>query len=176
MRTTYLLKQLSSLILPVMVLILVPGCIERNLTITSLPAFVVGLVTMCSGVTIMADTIYTFITKGSGTLAPWFPTGKLVITGLYRYVRNPMIIGVLIVLLGESLSILSWKILKWAIIFFLINHSWFLLFEEPSLEKRFGPEYRDYKRRVPRWIPHLQPNKPQANGSFKPDAKDGSVG
>jgi protein-S-isoprenylcysteine O-methyltransferase Ste14 len=172
MRTTYLLKQLISLILPITVLILVPMSLEPAITISSNPAFTAGLLVIAAGLSMMVVTVYTFITKGNGTLAPWFPTGKLVVTGLYRYVRNPMIIGVLMVLLGESLAILSWSILKWAIIFFLINQAWFLLFEEPSLEKRFGVEYRNYKKRVPRWIPNLQPDKPQANGFINPDAID----
>ena len=176
MRTTYLLKQLISLILPITVLILISRFLERNITVPSLASLIPALFVMGTGGTILAITVYTFITKGSGTLAPWFPTGKLVITGLYRYVRNPMIIGVLIVLLGESLMLLSWKILLWMILFFLINQFWFLLFEEPSLEKRFGAEYRDYKKRVPRWVPNLQPDKPQANRSFKQDVVDGSVG
>ena len=101
----------------------------------------------------MALTIFRFITIGKGTLAPWFPTGKLVVTGLYKYVRNPMIIGVLMVLPGEAIAVLSLSILLWMFIFFLINHLFFLLYEEPNLEKRFGEEYSSYKKRVPRWIP-----------------------
>jgi len=169
MRTTYLLKQLISLVLPITVLVLVPMSLERNFTIGSIPAFAAGLLVMTAGLSVLVVTVYTFVTRGNGSLAPWFPTGKLVITGLYRYVRNPMIIGVLLVLLGESLAILSWKILKWAMIFFLINQAWFLLFEEPSLEKRFGDEYRHYKKMVPRWIPAFR----QDPSEGKEDAKTG---
>ena len=68
-----------------------------------------------------------------------------------------MIIGVLIVLIGESVSILSLNILIWALIFFIINNVYFLVYEEPNLEKRFGNEYREYKRNVPRWIPRFKP-------------------
>jgi protein-S-isoprenylcysteine O-methyltransferase Ste14 len=68
-----------------------------------------------------------------------------------------MIMGVLTVLIGESLAILSFNILIWALIFFIINNVYFLVYEEPNLEKRFGNEYREYKRNVPRWIPRLKP-------------------
>jgi protein-S-isoprenylcysteine O-methyltransferase Ste14 len=105
----------------------------------------------------MIITISIFIRIGKGTLAPWSPTKKLVITGIYRYVRNPMIIGVLIVLIGESISILSLKILIWALIFFIINNIYFLFYEEPDLEKRFGNDYKEYKKNVPRWIPRFKP-------------------
>jgi len=80
-----------------------------------------------------------------------------VIVGLYRYARNPMIIGVLLVLIGESLAFLSMKIALWTITFFIINNIYFVLYEEPGLEKRFGKEYLDYKRKVKRWIAGTKP-------------------
>jgi len=149
----FAVKQLISFILPLIVLILVPLALEPEFLVASLPALITGLLVMLAGLTVIALTIFRFIIIGKGTLAPWFPTGKLVVTGLYKYVRNPMIIGVLIVLLGESIAVLSIKILIWMLLFFLINHLFFLLYEEPNLEKRFGDEYRSYKKRVPRWIP-----------------------
>lgn len=152
----YLLKHLTSLILPVTVLILVPLAIEKDIAIKTISALVVGLLLMLAGLAIMAITIFKFITVGKGTLAPWFPTGKLLVGGLYCYVRNPMIIGVLTVLFGESIAILSLHILIWTGLFFLINQIYFLVYEEPTLEKRFGEEYRSYKSRVPRWIPSLK--------------------
>ncbi len=79
---------------------------------------------------------------------------------MYAYVRNPMILGVIIVLLGESLVISSWSIFAWAILVFLINTVYFIFSEEPGLQKRFGEEYREYKRNVPRWIPRSKPWKP----------------
>lgn len=111
---------------------------------------------MCLGLYIMTRTISAFIRIGKGTLAPWSPAKKLITNGMYRHIRNPMIMGVLIVLTGESLAIVSLKILSWAVIFFVLNTVYFLIFEEPGLEKRFGEEYRDYKRNVPRWIPRLK--------------------
>jgi protein-S-isoprenylcysteine O-methyltransferase Ste14 len=111
----------------------------------------------------MIMTISTFIRIGKGTLAPWSPTRKLVIGGMYGYVRNPMIMGVLIVLIGESIAILSLKIFIWAVIFFIINNIFFFLYEEPNLEKKFGAEYQEYKKNVPRWIPRLK--------AFVPDSE-----
>lgn len=154
------LKQLSSLILPVTVLILVPLWIEKDISIKNNFAFAAGILVILTGLTVMIVTISSFVTIGKGTLAPWFPTGKLVVTGLHAYVRNPMIIGVLTVLLGESAAILSRPILVWLILFFLINNLYFLLFEEPNLERRFGKDYLDYKKKVPRWIPNLKQYKP----------------
>jgi len=115
---------------------------------------------MCLGMYLMTVTISSFIRIGKGTLAPWSPTKKLVITGLYSYVRNPMILGVLITLIGESITITSVKIFIWSVIFFIINNIYFTLFEEPNLERRFGEEYKEYKRNVPRWIPRLKPFQP----------------
>lgn len=160
MTISNLLKHLSSLILPITVLILVPVWIEKDISIKNIFSFAAGILIMLTGFTILFVTIFSFVTIGKGTLAPWFPSGKLVVTGLYVYVRNPMIIGVLIVLLGESVAILSRPILVWSILFFLINSLYFLWFEEPSLEKRFGKDYLHYKNKVPRWIPNLKPYKP----------------
>jgi len=155
-----LLKQLVSFILPITVLILVPLSIERNISITYLFAFMLGLPVILMGLFIMAMTISTFIRIGRGTLAPWSPTRKLITGGMYGYVRNPMIMGVLTVLIGESVAILSIAIFMWAVIFFLVNNIYFTLYEEPNLEKKFGNEYREYKKNVPRWIPRTKPIRP----------------
>lgn len=158
-----ILKNIFSLILPVTVLILVPMSIEKNWTIRYDLNFYLGLIPMIAGLSVMAITISSFIRIGKGTLAPWSPTKKLVIVGPYRYVRNPMIIGVLTVLLGEALIVWSMPILKWAGLFFLINTIYFILSEEPGLEDRFGDDYRQYKKNVSRWIPRITP--------FDPDKK-----
>jgi len=108
----------------------------------------------------MTITISSFVHTGKGTLAPWSPPGKLVIKGPYRYVRNPMILGVLLVLLGEALGLWSESILIWAGEFVLINTISFIIYEEPNLEKRFGDDYRQYKKDVPRWLPRFTPVDP----------------
>jgi len=153
-------KQIFSFILPVTVLIIIPWTIEYDITSDNIFSLLAGILIMCLGMYLMTVTISSFIRIGKGTLAPWSPTKKLVITGLYSHVRNPMILGVLITLIGESITITSVKIFIWSVIFFIINNIYFTLFEEPNLERRFGEEYKEYKRNVPRWIPRLKPFQP----------------
>jgi protein-S-isoprenylcysteine O-methyltransferase Ste14 len=157
------LNQIISFFLPIIVLIIVPLCIEKDLTIKSCTAFIPGVIIMGMGFYAITMTVSSIIRIGKGTLAPWSPSRHLVMGGMYGYVRNPMILGVLIVLTGESVALLSYRILTWAVIFFLVNTVWFIVFEEPSLEKKFGEEYREYKKKVPRWIPRLKPYKVESD-------------
>jgi protein-S-isoprenylcysteine O-methyltransferase Ste14 len=156
-------KQLSSFILPITVLILVPLAIERHWEVAFDIFLIVGLLSAATGFILMIGCIAMFIRIGKGTLAPWSPTEKLVCRGVYAYTRNSMITGVLGVLLGESLVFHSIPIFIWLIVFFIINTAYFLFSEEPGLAKRFGREYLNYKQNVPRWIPRLTPWKPQGN-------------
>jgi protein-S-isoprenylcysteine O-methyltransferase Ste14 len=133
-----ILKNIISFILPFTALILIPLYIEPDISIKQLYSLVTGLIIISIGLCIMTLTISLFIRIGKGTLAPWSPTRRLVIRGMYRHVRNPMISGVLIVLTGESIAILSLNIFIWTVIFFIINNMYFVLYEEPNLEKRFG--------------------------------------
>lgn len=151
------------LILPFTVTVLVPywiydgerGVIPDNLWVRSL-----SIVFLLAGLSLFAFTVFLFYSRGKGTLAPWTPTKRLVIAGPYRYCRNPMISGVLSVLIGEALLFHSGNIMIWAGTFFLINTLYFIFSEEPGLLKRFGDDYRQYKQHVPRWIPRLTPYKP----------------
>ena len=152
-----MIKQIISLILPVTVLVIVPLSIEPDWKIAFGWSTIPGSALILSGLAIMAVTISLFIRLGRGTLAPWSPTQKLVIAGPYRYVRNPMILGVLTVLLGEAACTGSTRLLIWAALFFTINSIYFILYEEPDLEERFGKPYTDYKQQVSRWIPRLRP-------------------
>lgn len=94
---------------------------------------------------------------GNGTIMPWIPSKKLVVVSLYRFVRNPMILSLLVVLLGEAVAFESVGIYILAALFFIINTLYFRFSEEPGLEKRFGEEYLEYKRNVPRWMPRTSP-------------------
>jgi len=120
---------------------------------------IAGLLLATCGLLLFLYTVFLFRKAGKGTLAPWAPTQKLVISGPYNYCRNPMISGVLFILTGEALVLNSPGILIWAGIFFLVNTVYFIGMEEPGLEKRFGEAYRQYKKNVPRWIPRLTPYK-----------------
>ena len=118
---------------------------------------IIGCIFIIVGFTVQYKTNLDFARMGKGTLAPWTPTQHLVTVGLYQYVRNPMILGVLLVLLGEAVLFGATLILFWFGIFWIMNHIWFIRWEEPDLERRFGNEYREYKANVPRWIPRRKP-------------------
>jgi protein-S-isoprenylcysteine O-methyltransferase Ste14 len=109
------------------------------------------------GLLIMYKTISLFASVGEGTLAPWDPPRKLVVRGIYRYVRNPMISGVLSILLGEAAIFGSLALLVWFLVFFAFQAIYMPLVEERGLARRFGEDYLVYKRNVPRWIPRLTP-------------------
>ena len=158
------LKQLLPFMLPLTVLVLIPFAIESRFAIRVDIEFVIGVLLAVAGLILLAVTASMFIRFGRGTIAPWNPTRKLIVSGLYLHVRNPMIIGVLTALLGESLIFHSVQIFTWLIAFFIINDIYFVFSEEPGLTKRFGEEYLEYKRNVPRWIPRLRP--------WKIDTKD----
>jgi protein-S-isoprenylcysteine O-methyltransferase Ste14 len=98
-----------------------------------------------------------FSNIGEGTLAPWAPTQKLVVVGIYRYMRNPMITGVLFALLGEWIVLSNYALFLWFLFFFLGNHVYFIKSEEPGLVARFGEEYELYRENVPRWLPRRTP-------------------
>jgi protein-S-isoprenylcysteine O-methyltransferase Ste14 len=116
----------------------------------------IGAGVIAVGLLLMARTIALFHRVGRGTLAPWNPTARLVVLGVYRHVRNPMISGVLCILLGEAALFGSGALLTWFAIFAAVNAIYIPLLEEPGLERRFGADYALYKRNVPRWIPRLR--------------------
>jgi protein-S-isoprenylcysteine O-methyltransferase Ste14 len=116
-----------------------------------------GLVLIALGLALVAWTVTLFARIGRGTLAPWDPTSRLVVAGPYRHVRNPMISGVLAVLLGEAAVFASMPLLLWFATVFLVNAVYFPLVEEPGLRRRFGDEYEAYRANVPRWIPRRRP-------------------
>ena len=116
-----------------------------------------GFLFIGAGLCLFVATVRLFVLIGRGTLAPWNPTQKLVVHGVYRHVRNPMISGVSCILLGEALLSLSPPVFGWFGLFLFVNMIYMPLLEEPGLEKRFGVEYLRYKENVPRWIPRLKP-------------------
>jgi len=117
--------------------------------------FPTALLLLLTGSFLFAITVDLFHIDGKGTLAPWDPTQKLVVRGPYKLVRNPMITGVLGILLGESLLLGTFVLGLWTATFFSINHVYFILSEEPGLLKRFGSEYEAYMKDVPRWLPKV---------------------
>lgn len=112
-----------------------------------------GAIFIIVGLVLFSWCVSLFARVGQGTLAPWDPTRNLVAVGPYRFVRNPMISGVALMLIGQALLWGSWLVGFWACVFICINHIYFVLSEEPGLEKRFGENYGVYKANVPRWVP-----------------------
>lgn len=105
-------------------------------------------------------TMRLFVTEGEGTPAPWDPPRKFVASGPYRHTRNPMLTAVILMILAEAAALNSLALAGWAACFFVLNTAYFIFFEEPGLERRFGKTYKDYKNSVPRWIPTLRPYRP----------------
>jgi protein-S-isoprenylcysteine O-methyltransferase Ste14 len=97
-----------------------------------------------------------FTFKGHGTPAPIDPPKELVASGLYRFVRNPIYVGVFLILLGHFLWLGFWSLLVYGGLASLGTHLFVTLYEEPTLRKRFGSSYEDYLSRVPRWIPRFR--------------------
>ncbi len=157
----------SSFMLPLIVMIFIPWFlmwISEDVTIgwflpwpLDLAVSLIGTLLLLSGIALLVICIRMFATIGKGTLAPWAPTQKLVVVGIYRNMRNPMITGVLIGLFGESIILSSYAVFLWAMFFFLGNHIYFIKSEEPGLLKRFGNEYKTYFENVPRWWPRRTP-------------------
>lgn len=96
-----------------------------------------------------------FAVKGRGTPAPIDPPKELLVSGLYRYVRNPMYIGILLILLGEAFLFCSLALLFYSVIMLVVFHLFVVLYEEPTLAKKFGESYRRYCLEVPRWLPRF---------------------
>jgi len=149
-----------SFVFPVIVLILVPWGIHAWLEPLSFKpdfAFLAGMLMLLTGLSFLAWTNVLFVVYGEGTLAIWDKTKKLVVLGPYRYVRNPMILGVITALWGETLIFNSVYVFAWSLLFWGINHLYFIYKEEPDLEKQFGEVYVRYKQQVPRWFPLAEP-------------------
>jgi len=125
------------------------------LGISSLP--LVGVLLIAAGLTVLLDSFARFALQGLGTPAPIFPTRHLVVSGLFRYVRNPMYVAVVSLILGQGLFFGSLLILEYGIAVWVGFYLFVLIYEEPALRKNYGPEYEEFCANVPRWIPHLRP-------------------
>ncbi len=156
------------LLLPGMVLVVIPGVILwlggtdtlglwRSVPSSKVFLPFIGIICVCLGLLLIVVTIRLFVTVGKGTLAPWEPPQHLVVRGVYRHVRNPMISGVGLVFLGESLLTASLPLFGWFLVFLIVNMVYIPLSEEPGLVRRLGDDYRAYQRNVPRWVPRLKP-------------------
>lgn len=108
------------------------------------------------GILVLLWSFWNFLKEGRGTPAPVDPPKELVAVGFYRYVRNPMYVGVLAAILGHFLWFGYWNLLIYTVLVFIAFHIFVTYYEEPTLKKKFGAAYEDYRRNVPRWIPRFR--------------------
>ncbi len=119
------------------------------------PVHLVALLTSGAGIVLLAVCIWEFASRGRGTLAPLDPPRELVVEGLYRLVRNPMYLGVTLIVLGEALLLRSGGLLVYWGIWFAVVNLVVHFYEEPGLRRRFGASYDRYASSVGRWVPRL---------------------
>ena len=118
---------------------------------------VIGAVMIAAGIAVVLDSFARFALQGLGTPAPILPTSHLVVSGLYQYVRNPMYVGVLAIILGQGLLFGDGRLFAYGVLLWLAVHIFVVGYEEPTLRRSFGPDYEVFRRNVPRWIPRLSP-------------------
>ena len=118
---------------------------------------IVGIVLIVAGLPGLVDSFGRFALQGLGTPAPIAPTQNLVVTGLYRYVRNPIYVAVVAVILGQAILFGDWRLMTYGGLMWLGFHVFVLAYEEPVLAETFGAQYEDFRANVPRWIPRLSP-------------------
>lgn len=164
-----LVRQLLAILaLPGVVVVAIPVWIaQRNHTTFTRPSdsgslmlVVGGAGLLAVGIALFAASLGYFWVRGRGTLAPWDPPREFVVEGPYRFVRNPMISGVIFLLAGEACLLRSWPHAEWVALVTVINLIYIPLVEEPMLAARFGEPYRRYKRAVRMFAPRLRAWRP----------------
>ena len=145
--------------------VLLPGTVTLVLPaaiLSAWPAMPVGIgqpqtwlavAVIAAGAAGLTRCIWEFAARGRGTLAPVDPPTRLVVSGLYRYVRNPMYASVLVILAGEAVLWRSAALAIYAVAFLAIAHAFIIVHEEPTLRRTFGKSYGVYARSVSRWMP-----------------------
>jgi protein-S-isoprenylcysteine O-methyltransferase Ste14 len=130
-----------------------------------------GVIPLGLGVACFARCEWDFAFSGRGTPAPWDAPRLLVSGGLYRLVRNPMYVALLLILMGEAIVFGSAAIVLYASVVWMAFHSFVWLYEEPALRNRFGAAYEAYRGTVPRWLPRLPDRSRAVQGAeFRPAA------
>ena len=148
---------LFTIVVPGTVAGLVPSWIVGGFaTPGSGPLTWLGALIFLVGAAIYFRCAWEFAVRGLGTPAPIAPTKFLVTTALHRYVRNPMYIGVAMVIVGEAALFRSSHLVEYAAAMLLTAHVFVVFYEEPTLQRTFGESYEEYRRDVPRWIPNFR--------------------
>jgi protein-S-isoprenylcysteine O-methyltransferase Ste14 len=137
-----------------------PAAITRwSIPPSPAPLRVLAWLLIAIGLVPLAESIARFVWAGRGTLAPFAPTEALVISGFYRHVRNPMYVGVLAGVAGQVILFRSLTLAAYAALLALGFHEFVTRYEEPTLRKKYGVRYDDFRANVPRWIPRWTPGK-----------------
>jgi protein-S-isoprenylcysteine O-methyltransferase Ste14 len=151
-----LLKNLLfTVLVPGTVAVYVPLLMAQDEHPASGAALALAVAALATGAAIYAWCVWDFATFGRGTPAPIDAPKRLVVRGLYRYVRNPMYVGVLSVILGWAILFRSTALVLYGVAVGTCFHLFVLLYEEPHLKREFGLEYERYRTRVGRWLPRL---------------------
>ena len=124
------------------------------------PMRALGVILLVAGLIVLVQAFVRFVVEGFGTPAPVAAPDRLVVGGLYRYVRNPMYVAVLTAIVGQALLLGQLGLLLYATALWLIVAAFVRWYEEPALARRFGADYEAYRRAVPAWWPRLRPLKP----------------
>jgi protein-S-isoprenylcysteine O-methyltransferase Ste14 len=120
------------------------------------PFRVVGVAMVIAGVIVLIHSFIRFVTEGLGTPVPVAAPDRLVVGGLYRYVRNPMYVALLAAIVGQALLLGRWALLAYAAVVFIAVYAFVRLYEEPTLAREYGAQYDEYRRAVPGWLPRVR--------------------
>ena len=118
---------------------------------------IVGAVLLAVGIGVLAHTVTRFVVEGLGTPFPGAPTQNLLVGGLYGYVRNPMYLAVIAIIVGQAAILGSRSLVVYAAIFWLVVASFVRFYEEPTLSATYGEQYAAYRRAVRAWLPRATP-------------------
>ena len=145
------------LLAPGVVAGVVPWSITRYADPAEPSVALLGLAVVALGLAALVACFVQFVREGRGTPAPVAPTEKLVVGGLYRWVRNPMYLAVGSIILGQAIAFASVGVLAWFGLFAVAVVLFVAAYEEPTLRRRYGTSYEAYCRAVPAWWPRLTP-------------------
>jgi protein-S-isoprenylcysteine O-methyltransferase Ste14 len=121
----------------------------------------IGAIMILAGVPVLVDAFARFALQGLGTPAPIAPPRNLVVTGLYRYVRNPIFVALIAIILGQAVLMGDWRLIVYGALLWFAFHVQVVAYEEPTLEQTFGIEYKAFRAAVPRWIPRMTAWQPE---------------
>ena len=149
----------ATILVPIILLILVDNKLIFPLFNNNIGLLTLGAILLLLGLILFLECNYLFFKIGEGTLMPHreLETKEMVIVGPYKYVRNPLIISVIIIQLSEALIFNSLSIFIFAILFFVVNVIYMPMSEEKGMERRFGEQFLHYKKNVRAWLPSVKP-------------------